>query len=243
MPAAAMPGGGAAAPRQTPLLGLMVMLLASLMALAAGQQPALPTSDYCNGPGETAYSGGCYPALRRCQRSIYTQADLICTQYKPEYHTVDGFGFLAEELPDLAVSGAGLVQIGPADCWNVVPGNYRRCAVCRFQAAGDGLCRPEPLAHAQCTALAHPHINEDCAACAPGHWLDLDRRCVDTCPAASHLACGAHCIPRHRVPGGFECAAWPMATMAPSDDEPAGRPEHRHLLRSGSQAQPRDHPA
>ncbi|KCV68380.1 hypothetical protein H696_05297 [Fonticula alba] len=173
----------------------------------------------------------CVPQLRRCIRAKYEDGDVTCLQYSSAYRLVDGYAYLDNELPDLAVSGASLVQIGPDHCWNVVPGNHQQCAVCRFQAAGEGLCRAEPQPVPGCQVLAHPHLNEDCAQCEPGHWLDANRRCVGTCPAADHIACGAHCIPKRLVPEGFHCADWPMANADPSTSDTAGRPEHAHLLK------------
>ncbi|KCV68774.1 hypothetical protein H696_05070 [Fonticula alba] len=215
------------------LLSALLLLLASGVVGFASAQEDLTriTSARCNAPGEALNHEYCYPSLRRCLRAKYESGDLKCLQYSSAYRLVDGYAFLDKELPDLAVSSAKLLQIGPAHCWNVVPGNHKQCAVCRFQAAGEGFCHPEPLDLPGCQVLAHPHINEDCAQCAPGYWLNADRRCVSACPTADHLPCGDHCIPRRLVPEGFDCAAWPMSRHAAPTDEVFARPEYGHLLK------------
>ncbi|KCV73467.1 hypothetical protein H696_01006 [Fonticula alba] len=214
------------------LPGLLLLAASVILGLARAQQPPRPISANCNGPGEARNGGYCFPGLRRCLQARYEAGDLRCLQYSHEFRLVDGYAYLDSELPDKAVSSTGLVQIGPADCWNVVPGNHNQCAVCRFQAAGQGLCRPGPLELPGCLAMAHPHLNEDCAQCAPGHWLTLDRGCVSDCPTPGNVRCGAHCIPRHLVPDTFDCDAWPMARPeVPSTDDTPGRPEHAHLLK------------
>ncbi|KCV72430.1 hypothetical protein H696_00016 [Fonticula alba] len=154
----------------------------------------------------------------------YTGDDIVCDRYRASYRPVDGFAFLNDELPDMAVSSAQLLAIGPPDCWHVLPGSYNACAVCRYQAAPDRQCRPAAQPIPGCQTPAHAHLNEECSVCAEGHWMAQDRRCVSACPAADHVTCGMHCIPRHQLPDGFDCAAWPMASMAPSPADLPGVP-------------------
>ncbi|KCV72434.1 hypothetical protein H696_00021 [Fonticula alba] len=98
-------------------------------------------------------------------------------------------------------------------------------------ALGNGFCRAAAQPVPGCQRLAHPHINEDCAVCEPGYCLDSNHKCLPVEAQPAGDLCGDRCFGQALRPDGFDCAAWPMATMAPSDDEPAGRPEHRHLLR------------